>query len=229
MLIGREEQHGNGLEGVTGGKKGRQQAGTLLRATQRPFSGPLTLPIDQFTSKQPENILLDRDGHVRLADFGLSKEGPCLRMTPGGEGEGILRTRTFCGTPEYLAPEVLLNRSQERGYTQAVDWWSLGVVCFEVLHGFPPFYDRDFTRMCRKILRKPLRFHPLGPAGAAQSKLPTVAQAFLRGLLERNPARRLGNSQRTGHTHLNIKVRVYSKGSNRIRQGASPPPTTQNK
>ena len=68
---------------------------------------------------KPENILLDTNGHIALCDFGLCK----LDMTKGK------KTRTFCGTPEYLAPELLIGE----GYTKEVDWWTLGVLLFEML------------------------------------------------------------------------------------------------
>lgn len=68
-----------------------------------------------------DNLLLDREGYVRIADFGLCKEGI-------GYGD---RTGTFCGTPEFLAPEVLT----ENSYTRAVDWWGFGVLIFEMLVG----------------------------------------------------------------------------------------------
>ena len=68
-----------------------------------------------------DNLLLDADGFVKIADFGLCKEGM-------GYGD---RTSTFCGTPEFLAPEVLT----ESSYTRAVDWWGLGVLIFEMLVG----------------------------------------------------------------------------------------------
>ena len=68
-----------------------------------------------------DNLLLDREGYVRIADFGLCKEGI-------GFGD---RTGTFCGTPEFLAPEVLT----ENSYTRAVDWWGFGVLIFEMLVG----------------------------------------------------------------------------------------------
>ena len=85
------------------------------------------------------------------------------------------------------------------GYTGAVDWWSLGIVCFEMLFGFPPFHDRDFHKMCSNILKKPLRFPLLPSTGKGERvreggrrRLPVEARAFLKGLLERNPSRRLG-------------------------------------
>jgi serine/threonine protein kinase len=68
-----------------------------------------------------DNLLLDTEGYVKIADFGLCKEGM-------GYGD---RTGTFCGTPEFLAPEVLT----ETSYTRAVDWWGLGVLIFEMLVG----------------------------------------------------------------------------------------------
>ena len=94
---------------------------------------------------KPENILLDYSGHIALCDFGLCK----LNMKEGN------KTNTFCGTPEYLAPEVLIGK----GYTKSVDWWTLGILLYEMIGGLPPFYDENTNIMYNKILNDPLKFY----------------------------------------------------------------------
>jgi serine/threonine protein kinase len=89
---------------------------------------------------KPENILLDATGHVALCDFGLSK--PDLSNNE--------LTNTFCGTTEYLAPEVLLD---EKGYGKFVDFWSLGVLLFEMCCGWSPFYAEQTQEMYRLICK----------------------------------------------------------------------------
>jgi RAC serine/threonine-protein kinase len=84
--------------------------------------------------RKPENVLLTGDGHICMTDFGISKEG----LSAADD-----RTATFCGTPEYLAPEVL----EGNGYGKAVDWWSFGTLMFEMLTGLPPFYSQDVQVM----------------------------------------------------------------------------------
>ncbi|CDS05593.1 hypothetical protein LRAMOSA08121 [Lichtheimia ramosa] len=124
-----------------------------------------------YRDLKPENILIDYNGHIALCDFGLCK----LNMT---ENE---RTNTFCGTPEYLAPELLLGQ----GYTKSVDWWTLGVLLYEMMTGLPPFYDENTNEMYRKILQDELRF----PDDMSED-----AKSLLRGLLTRDPNERLGNN-----------------------------------
>jgi len=89
-----------------------------------------------YRDLKPENILLDREGHVVITDFGFAKMTTCS-------------TWTVCGTPEYLAPEVL----QGRGSTKAVDWWSLGILMYEMLTGQPPFTDSSLMGLYEKIVR----------------------------------------------------------------------------
>lgn len=85
-----------------------------------------------YRDLKPENLLLDKDGHIRLADFGFAK-----RL--GYKDDRPVETYTLCGTPEYLAPEVIHNK----GHTTAVDWWALGILIYEFLTGYPPFWHQN--------------------------------------------------------------------------------------
>lgn len=122
-----------------------------------------------YRDLKPENILLDYQGHIALCDFGLCK----LDMKDED------RTNTFCGTPEYLAPELLMGQ----GYNKTVDWWTLGVLLYEMLTGLPPFYDENTNEMYRKILSEPLHFSDV---------VPPAAKDLLTKLLNRDPKERLG-------------------------------------
>ncbi|KAM5145611.1 RAC-beta serine/threonine-protein kinase A [Mantella aurantiaca] len=116
-----------------------------------------------------ENLMLDKDGHVKITDFGLCKEG----ITDGAT------MRTFCGTPEYLAPEVL----EDNDYGRAVDWWGLGVVMYEMMCGRLPFYNQDHERLFELILMEEIRF---------PRTLSPEAKSLLSGLLKKDPKQRLG-------------------------------------
>jgi RAC serine/threonine-protein kinase len=122
-----------------------------------------------YRDLKPENLLLTDEGHICMTDFGLCKEG---LFSPAD------RTETFCGTPEYLAPEVLVGH----GYGKAVDWWSFGSLLYEMLTGLPPFYSQDVQEMYRKIMTDKLTFpdfmHP-------------DARSLLEQLLERDAEKRL--------------------------------------
>jgi serine/threonine protein kinase len=123
-----------------------------------------------YRDLKPENIMLDVDGHVKLADFGLAKEG----ITSQLDG-----TYTMCGTPEYLPPEIL-NRG---GHGTAVDWWNLGMVLYEMLTGRPPWYTQDRHELFNRLRNAELEF----PEG-----LSIDAMDLIRGLLIRDPSKRLG-------------------------------------
>ncbi|KAJ5218943.1 uncharacterized protein N7498_001042 [Penicillium cinerascens] len=124
-----------------------------------------------YRDLKPENILLDANGHIALCDFGLSKANLTQNDT----------TNTFCGTTEYLAPEVLLD---EQGYTKMVDFWSLGVLVFEMCCGWSPFYAEDTQQMYKNIAFGKVRF--------PRDALSTEGRNFVKGLLNRNPKHRLG-------------------------------------
>ncbi|KAI9934914.1 hypothetical protein ASPWEDRAFT_660030 [Aspergillus wentii DTO 134E9] len=131
---------------------------SLLRKSQR-FPNPVakfyaaevTLALDYLHSQQiiyrdlkPENLLLDRHGHLKITDFGFAKEVPDI-------------TWTLCGTPDYLAPEVV----SSKGYNKSVDWWSLGILIFEMLCGFTPFWDSGSpVKIYENILRGRIKYPP---------------------------------------------------------------------
>ncbi|XP_076784219.1 serine/threonine-protein kinase Sgk1 isoform X1 [Arvicanthis niloticus] len=122
-----------------------------------------------YRDLKPENILLDSQGHIVLTDFGLCKENI--------EHNGT--TSTFCGTPEYLAPEVL----HKQPYDRTVDWWCLGAVLYEMLYGLPPFYSRNTAEMYDNILNKPLQLKP---------NITNSARHLLESLLQKDRTKRLG-------------------------------------
>lgn len=123
-----------------------------------------------YRDLKPENVLLDGHGHVAITDFGLSKEGIADNVS----------AHSFCGTPEYLAPEILART----GHGRAADWWSLGALLYEMLTGMPPFFSRNRDRLFHKILKSELKiprfFSP-------------EAKSLLTQLLNRNHEQRLGS------------------------------------
>ncbi|WKX99607.1 hypothetical protein Q1695_014468 [Nippostrongylus brasiliensis] len=122
-----------------------------------------------YRDLKPENILLDARGHVKLTDFGLCKEAI----------EGDQKTHTFCGTIEYMAPEILMRC----GHGKAVDWWSLGALMFDMLTGGPPFTAENRKKTIDKILKGRLTL----PA-----YLSAEARDLIKRLLKRHVETRLG-------------------------------------
>ncbi|XP_016404450.1 serine/threonine-protein kinase N2-like isoform X1 [Sinocyclocheilus rhinocerous] len=116
-----------------------------------------------------DNLLMDSDGFVRIADFGLCKEGM-------GHGD---RTSTFCGTPEFLAPEVLTDSM----YTRAVDWWGLGVLIYEMLVGESPFPGDDEEEVFDSIVNDEVRYPRF---------MSPESVSIIQKLLQKNPEKRLG-------------------------------------
>ena len=123
-----------------------------------------------------ENILMDKDGHVHLTDFGLSKEG-VHDATAGAE--------TFCGTAEYVAPELL----QHKAYGKAADWWSFGILLYEMIVGRTPFYSKNRQQMFQAVMHS----DPSFPEG-----FPSDAAALVMRLLTKDPDERLGSSDDDG-------------------------------
>jgi serum/glucocorticoid-regulated kinase 3 len=142
------------------------------------YAAEITLALDAmhvhgvvYRDLKPENILLDGYGHIKLADFGLAKEG----IVNAAEG-----AHSLCGTPEYLSPEVL----DRQGHGTAVDWWNLGMVLYEMLTGLPPWYTTDREKLFERLRGAPLKF-PFYVGRPAAS--------LIQALLNRNPSRRLGS------------------------------------
>lgn len=123
-----------------------------------------------YRDLKPENVLIDKDGYIRITDFGLSKRNI----------KGNKDAHSVCGTPEYLAPEVIL----KKGHGKAVDWWTFGSILYEMLTGLPPFYTSDREELFERI--------KLGSVKFPSSFSPSVKD-LLNGLFIKDPEKRLGS------------------------------------
>ncbi|KAK9159329.1 hypothetical protein Scep_005903 [Stephania cephalantha] len=120
---------------------------------------------------KPENILLDADGHAMLTDFGLAKQF-----------DETTRSNSLCGTLEYMAPEIV----QGKGHDKAADWWSVGILLYEMLTGKPPFVGGNRQKIQQKIIKDKMKL---------PSFLSSEAHSLLKGLLQKEASKRLGSGQ----------------------------------
>ena len=172
-----------GLEYAPGGELyfHLQRRGTFPKKDVCLYMAEIALALDYlhqhniiYRDIKPENILLDEKGHIKITDFGLSKE---LESDT---------TKTFCGTPDYIAPEVVLRKS----YGPAVDWWSLGVLGYEMLFGYTPFANENKRVLMMMISTCRVTF----PRNAQPD-----AVSLLSGLLNKDPKERFGMEQIRNH------------------------------
>eukprot|EP00924_Labyrinthula_sp_SR-Ha-C_P005241 snap_masked-scaffold_1-processed-gene-25.42-mRNA-1 protein AED:0.01 eAED:0.01 QI:99/0.66/0.75/1/1/1/4/152/660 len=192
-----------------------QKRRVLNTETTRFFAAEIALALEflhkhdtLYRDLKPENVLINDAGHALLTDFGLAKQG--VTHDHGA--------KTFCGTPEvaliftfnYLSYEMIISKDTGEGYGKPVDWWSLGVLIYEMKFGIPAFYHKEVKKMISRILKDPLRFparkyirlydgesHAFEydkPKGNAKEKelwaIRTGLKPLIRHLLERNPADR---------------------------------------
>ncbi|KAG1664163.1 hypothetical protein FOA52_012244 [Chlamydomonas sp. UWO 241] len=154
--------------------------GLFSEAVSRLYTAEIVSAISYLHSKnimhrdlKPENVLLDAEGHIRLTDFGLAKE------YSNEEGGAVDRTNSFIGTMEYMAPEII----EGNGHDMRVDWWSTGVLLYEMLTGMPPFRNISRSALQREITTGKIKYPKF---------LSSPALSLLKGLFTRDPAKRLG-------------------------------------
>jgi len=171
------------------------QAGRFSQGRCRFYACEICLGIDYLHSLniiyrdlKPENLLLDAQGHCKITDFGLSKEGI----------DDNISAKTVCGTPEYLAPEIL----RKAGHGKAVDWYSFGALVYEMLTGLPPFYTRDRDKLFERIKRGELTY---------PSYISPEAKSLLQALIYKDPDRRLGGGPEGGGE---VKKHAFFAGVN---------------
>ncbi|KAJ4944758.1 hypothetical protein JOQ06_013298 [Pogonophryne albipinna] len=169
------------LECLSGGELFMQleKEGIFMEDTACFYLGEITLALGHLHSNgiiyrdlKPENIMLNHQGHIKLTDFGLCKESI---------HDGTV-THTFCGTIEYMAPEIL-TRS---GHNRAVDWWSLGALMYDMMTGSPPFTAENRKKTMDKILKCKINLPPY---------LTIDARDLIKKLLKKSAAQRLGSSK----------------------------------
>jgi len=170
-----------------------RRRGRFTEKEARLFAAEITLAIEHlhnfgviYRDLKPENVLFDKEGHICLTDFGISKE------------IGDEKTKTLCGTPSYLAPEILKGEA----YGESIDWWSLGVLILEMVTGRNPFRSKNMHQTMQWIVRKPLVF---------PDYLDSKTVSFIAQLLVRDPSKRLGCGV-TGARE--IKAHPFLKGIN---------------
>ncbi|GAX72756.1 hypothetical protein CEUSTIGMA_g212.t1 [Chlamydomonas eustigma] len=169
------------MEAVMGGELFsylQTRASPLDEAHARFYAASVILGLDYlhqhgsvYRDLKPENLLIDLKGYVKVTDFGFVKQ-----LDKGG------KTYTLCGTPEYLAPEIIMNK----GHNQAADWWALGVLIYELCTGMPPFMHEDRLMMFRRICQRDL-FIP--------KTFSKPLRSLIEGLLTSNPVFRLGSGK----------------------------------